>query len=575
MHTQARQPQARRHALGKQISVFGERLAVSPLDRVDATIVEGLNTIIDLVDADRICWYEVEEESAALLHKYTAGAKHAPLSPKSVPQGKMPFLEERLVRHEIVVLEDLKDLPSQGHADRQFLEGLGVKSLLLIPSSYSQRRKGVLGLASYSVEVTWSEESINRLAIAANIIGAALERKHAHVASQESEKRFRYLFAQASIGIAIETMEGRILEVNPAFCTMVGYSPEELLSSSCSRITHPDDEEIEKVLFEELRQGLRPSYRMEKRFFHKDGSQIWGQVSVSLLNTNQGSAPLVIGMVSDVTAQKTAEANLYQRDRELQHLTGRLIEAQEEERRHIARELHDDVGQQEALLAIRLQRIELELPSDSPAQLRNDVQQSINQISELCRTVLALSHRLHSSKLELRGLVSAMKGFCQEFSEQQAMKIDFTHREVPKDLPQDVSLCLFRILQESLQNAAKHSGCRDFAVHVEGLPDQVQLTVRDSGIGFDVEQAIQQRGLGLLSMRERLGLLKGTLHIVSRPQDGTEVKVQLPVAKNCSAEISKAEDKPITGINSNRQTPEKSPSSTHMISDVILNDKRP
>jgi PAS domain-containing protein len=446
MHTQARQPQARRHALGKQISEFGERLAVSPLDHVDATIVEGLNTIIDLVDADRICWYEVEEESAALLHKYTAGAKHAPLSPKVIPPGRMPFLEERLVRDEIVVLEDLKDLPSQGHADRQFLEELGVKSLLLIPSTYSQRRKGVLGLASYSVEVTWSEESINRLAIAANIIGAALERKHAHVASQESEKRFRYLFAQASIGIAIETIEGRILEVNPAFCTMVGYSPEELLSSSCSRITHPDDEEIEKVLF-------------------------------------------------------------------------------------------DDVGQQEALLAIRLQRIELELPSDSPAQLRNDVQQSINQISEICRTVLALSHRLHSSKLELRGLVSAMKGFCQEFSEQQAVKIDFTHREVPKDLPQDVSLCLFRILQESLQNAAKHSGCRDFAVHVEGLPDQVQLTVRDSGIGFDVEQAIQQRGLGLLSMRERLGLLKGTLHIVSRPQDGTEVKVQLPVAKNCSADI--------------------------------------
>jgi PAS domain S-box-containing protein len=537
MDTQVRQPQARRQALGKEISEFGERLAVSPLERVDSTIVAGLNAIIDLVNADRICWYEVEEESAALLHKYTACARHAPLSPKVIPQGKMPFLGERLVRHEIVVLEDLKDLPSQGHADREFLEELKVKSLLLIPSSYSQRRKGVLGLSSYSVEVTWSEESINQLAIAANIIGATLERKYAQTASQESEKRFQYLFAQASIGIAIETMEGRILEVNPAFCSMVGYSPEELLSSSCSRISHPDDEEIEKVLFEELRQGLRPSYRMEKRFFHKDGSQIWGQVSVSLLNTNQGIAPLVIGMVSDVTAQKTAEANLYQRDRELQHLTRRLIEAQEEERRHIARELHDDVGQQEALLAIRLQRIELALPSDSPAPLRNDVQQAINQISEICRAVLALSHRLHSSKLELKGLVSAMKGFCQEFSEQQAVKVDFTHREVPKDLPQDVSLCLFRILQESLQNAAKHSGCTNFAVHVEGLPDQVQLTVRDSGIGFDVEEAIQQRGLGLLSMRERLGLLKGTLHIVSRPQDGTEVKVQLPVAKSREADI--------------------------------------
>jgi PAS domain S-box-containing protein len=537
MYLQARQPQIRRHTLGKQISEFGERLAISPLESVDATIIEGLNGIIQLVDADRICWYEVEEKSAALLHKYTANARHAPLSPKMIPARKMPFLGERLVHHEVVVVEDLNDLPSEGHTDRQFLEELGVKSLLLIPSSYSQRRKGVLGVSSYSVKVTWPEESIDHLATAANIIGATLERKDAQTAGRESEERFRYLFAQALIGIAIETMEGHMLEVNPAFCSMVGYSVEELLSSKCSRISHPDDEAVEKVLFEELRHGLRSSYRMEKRFFHKDGPQIWGQVSVSLLNTNHGSAPLVVGMVSDITAQKLAEANLYQRDWELQQLAGRLIEAQEEERRRIARELHDDVGQQETLLAIRLQKIEHELPADSPAALRNDVQQSINQISELCRTVVALSHRLHSSKLELMGLVSAMKGFCQEFSEQQALKIEFTHRDVPMDLPQDISLCLFRILQESLQNAAKHSGCTNFAVHVKGLPDQIQLTVRDFGIGFDVEQAIQQSGLGLLSMRERLGLLKGTLQITSRPKDGTEVKVQLPLAKSLSTNV--------------------------------------
>jgi PAS domain S-box-containing protein len=537
MDAQVREHRAKQHTLGKQISEFGERLAVSPLANVDATIVEGLNALIALVDADRICWYEVEEASAALLHKFTASARRAPLSPKIIPPGKMPFLAERLVRHEVVILENLQDLPSQGSGDRQFLEDLGVKSLLLIPSSYSQRRKGVLGVSSYSVEVSWPEECINQLATAANIIGATLERKDAQTASQESEERFRYLFAQASIGIAIETMEGRILEVNPAFCSMVGYSPEELMSLTCSHITHPDDEEVEKVLFAELRLGFRPSYSLEKRFFRKDGSQMWGQVSVSLLNTHQDSVPLVVGMVSDVTAQKMAEANLHQRDRELQQLAGRLIKAQEDERRRIARELHDDVGQQEALLAIRLQKIEQELPPDSPAPLRNDVQQSINQISEICHALTALSHRLHSSKLELMGLVSAMKGFCQEFSEQQALKIDFAHQDVPKDLPQDVSLCLFRILQESLQNAAKHSGSRDFAVRVKGLPDKVQLTVRDSGIGFDVEQAMQQRGLGLLSMRERLGLLQGTLHIASRPQDGTEVKVELPFAKARSAEI--------------------------------------
>jgi PAS domain S-box-containing protein len=193
----------------------------------------------------------------------------------------------------------------------------------------------------------------------ANLIGATLERKERTNGSQESEERFRYLFAQASIGIAIETIEGRILDVNPAFCAMIGYSLDELRSLNCSRISHPDDEKLEEVLFEELRRGIRASYRIEKRFFQKDGSQMWGLVSVSLLDTNHGTAPLVIAMVTDVTAQKASKASLEQRDQELQQLARRLIEAQEEERCRISRELHDDIGQRLALLAIEVDSLRL------------------------------------------------------------------------------------------------------------------------------------------------------------------------------------------------------------------------
>src|SRR5271157_6126991 len=114
MHMQARQREDRRQNLGRRISQFGERLAVSPLEHVEATIVGGLNALIELVDADRICWYEVEVESAALLHKYTASVRHAPLSPKIIPPGKMPFLAERLVRHEVVALENLQGFPPHG-----------------------------------------------------------------------------------------------------------------------------------------------------------------------------------------------------------------------------------------------------------------------------------------------------------------------------------------------------------------------------------------------------------------------------------------------------------------------------
>ncbi len=528
--------QVKRRALGKQISDFGERLAVSALEQVDSAIVAGLNAIISLVDADRLCWYEVDEHSANLRHLYTASARNAPLSPKVIAPGSMPYLAEHLVRHEVVVVARLKDIPSQGHADRRFLANLGVKSLLLIPSSYSQCRKGVLGMASYFAEATWSEDSINQLSIAANIIGAALERKYAQTASQESEERFRYLFAQASIGIAIETMQGRILEVNPAFCAMIGYSREELLSLTCDRLSHPDDEAIEKVLFEELCYGRRPSYRLEKRFFRKDGSQMWGQVSVSLLNANHGRVPLVIGMVTDVTAQKTAEASLHQRDRELQQLAGRLIEAQEEERSRISRELHDDIGQRVALLA---SEVDLVRRQRSPASQQRPAALLLklhNELDAIATDLHELSHELHSASLQCCGLKVALKDLCWKYANNHHLDIDLQTEKLESNLAPDVALCLFRVAQEALANVLKHGRTRNVVVKVIQDSEKVCLTVKDFGAGFD--PAVQSGGIGLISMRERLRLCGGLLSVQSAPDQGTEITAEVAAIKKLAVGAS-------------------------------------
>jgi PAS domain S-box-containing protein len=525
MCPQARQQQARRHALGKQISEFGERLAVSSLERVDLAIVEGLKAIIELVDADRICWYEVDEESTALLHKYTATARQTPLSPKIIPPGQMPFLAERLGRREVAALETLKDLPPEGRKDLEFLRELGVKSLLLIPSSYSRRRKGVLGVSSYSVEVSWSEDLADQLAIAANVIGASLERKDAQTASQQSEERFRYLFAQASIGIALETLEGRILEVNPAFCQMIGYSREELLTLSCSQLTVPDDEEIEKVLFDELFRGLRPSYALEKRFFRKDGSQMWGQVSVSLLNVNHGSSPLVIGMVSDVTAQKMAEASLHQRDRELQQLAGRLIEAQEEERARISRELHDDIGQRVALLATE---VDLVTRRSSAARKQHGaalLPRLHGELDAIATDIHELSRELHSASLQSSGLKAALRDLCSKYWHKHALEIDLQTKKLDSSLPPDVALCLFRVAQEGLANVLKHGNTKRAIVKVIQDSRKVRLTIKDFGVGFN--PSIQSGGIGLISMRERLSFCGGELSVKSAPNQGTEITAEV------------------------------------------------
>ena len=134
--------------------------------------------------------------------------------------------------------------------------------------------------------------------------------------------------------------------------------------------------------------------------------------------------------------------------------------------------------------------------------------------------------------------MEAAKSFCKEFSEQQNVEIDFTHANMPDDVPMDISLCLFRVLQEALQNATKHSGIRQFAVRLHGAEGEIQLTVSDNGVGFDPHEAINRQGLGLISMRERLNLVSGRISIESRPGSGTTVRARVPLSPGSDAVIA-------------------------------------
>jgi signal transduction histidine kinase len=141
-----------------------------------------------------------------------------------------------------------------------------------------------------------------------------------------------------------------------------------------------------------------------------------------------------------------------------------------------------------------------------------------------------LSHQLHSAKLQYLGIALAMRGFCQEFAKQQKVEIDFEAHDLPSPLSPDISLCLFRVLQEALHNSAKHSGVRQSEVRLWGTSDEIHLTVKDSGAGFDREAAKASPGLGLISMGERLKLVKGTISINSQPKRGTTIHARVPFA---------------------------------------------
>jgi signal transduction histidine kinase len=253
----------------------------------------------------------------------------------------------------------------------------------------------------------------------------------------------------------------------------------------------------------------------EWRVVWPDGSVHWivGRWQVFM---NESGEPLrMVGVNMDVTDRKLAEEAVA-------GMSGKLIKAQEQERTRIGRELHDDINQRLAMLALELEQLQA-----NPSEVQTRLQELRKQTIELSDDVQALSHELHSSKLEYLGVVPGIKSWCKEFGERQAVEIDFKS-DVSSVVPFDVGICLFRVLQESLHNAANHSDVKRIEVQLREVSNEIHLIVTDLGRGFDVEAAIQGQGLGLTSMQERVRLLNGSVDIESKPMAGTTIHVRVP-----------------------------------------------
>ncbi len=211
----------------------------------------------------------------------------------------------------------------------------------------------------------------------------------------------------------------------------------------------------------------------------------------------------------------------------LRRISGSLIEAQEQERHRIARELHDDIVQRLALLSVELEGVQLDVP-DSASELRTRIGTLQNETTRITNDVQLISHELHSSKMDYLGILEAAKNFCKEFGERQKVEIDFRSYDLPGSFPTELSLPLFRVLQEALRNAAKHSGVKRFDVCLWGSAGTIHLTISDLGAGFDKETAMKGTGLGLTSMQERLRLVRGEISINSHPKGGTTIHARVP-----------------------------------------------
>jgi PAS domain S-box-containing protein len=344
------------------------------------------------------------------------------------------------------------------------------------------------------------------------------QKRKTEQALSQSEQKFSKSFRRSPLAVTLTRLrDARYVDVNDTFEQQTGWTRQDVVGRTPLDIHLWENPDERTSMVEQLRTTGHVR-DLEFRARRKDGTIITALGSAELIDVN--GEPCALCVVADITERKLAEEALAGVGR-------KLIEAQEAERTHIARELHDDVNQRIAVLAMNLHMLRQGLsPSEVGTGERLD--DAYEQVRSLSADIQALSHRLHSSQLEYVGLKGAVTGFCRELSERQKLKIELRVDNLPEMLPPEVSLCLFRVLQEAVHNALKYSGTGECDVSLTGTATHIQLIVRDSGAGFDPGN-LKGQGLGLISMRERLRLVKGQLSIESRPGLGTTIRATVPV----------------------------------------------
>ena len=403
------------------------------------------------------------------------------------------------------------------------------------------------GSLDFDVRVRWPDQSIHWMAARGRIYfdekgqpnrGAGVNfditgHKEAEEALRESEVRFRNMADTAPVMIWISGVDKLCTYFNEQWLNFTGRPIEEELGNGWTNGVHADDYErcldTYTTAFDR-----RETFKMEYRLRRADGQFRWVYDTGVARFSPGGKFLGYIGSCIEITERREAEDALRKSEEALREsynhiedLAGRLIVAQEEERKHIARELHDDLHQQVAALAIGLDLLGRQLP-ESNGPVREQLSKLEDATAKLSDWIRKLSHELHSSILQYLGLEEALKLHCENFTEQQGIAVSVNLNGRIGDVPPDVALCLDRVAQEALRNIAKHSGAKRAELSLVMNNGSIELRISDQGNGFDLE-ARRGQGLGLVSMEERTKLLGGKLEIKSEPGVGTQLSVIVPV----------------------------------------------
>ncbi len=353
------------------------------------------------------------------------------------------------------------------------------------------------------------------------------ERKRVEEALRESEERFRSMADTAPVMIWVSATDKLCTFFNKVWLEFTGRTMEQELGEGWAEGVHPDDLDRCVAMYSSSFDARR-GFQMEYRLRRADGEYRW-VLDKGIPRYRKSEFAGFIGSCLDVTEQKRTEERLRASQQQLQTLAGNLLTAQEDERRRLSRELHDDFTQVLASLSIEFGRLAIEIPN-SLEDTRAHIRAMQNRTNQLSAEVRRLAHGLHPSVIEDLGLSIALEEFCHQLGIAKAIDVYFRGLVEDRSLDKATATCLYRVAQESLRNSTIHGQASEIHVELTAEGASIHLRVRDNGTGFSIEDARTKSGLGLISMQERIRFVGGTLSISSHPGKGTEISASVPVA---------------------------------------------
>lgn len=356
------------------------------------------------------------------------------------------------------------------------------------------------------------------------------EERRTQEALREREELLRIIVEHAAGGIAIADLNYSLVRANPAFAALTGYTEAELQGKSIFELMHEDDRAPSLHLLQELLDGRRGRFEVEKRYRRKDGRTIWARATVTLARGADGKSRYLVALIEDVTERREAQRALERSARELQALSRRLVDVQESERRSLSRELHDRIGQNLTALNINLAIARGALPPQGGEEAVARLDDSLDLLESTAHAIADVQSELRPPMLDALGLAAALEWYGKQFSARSGIAVSLVAHQPDMRVAAQVEIALFRIAQEALNNVAKHARATAVEIELRCPPGECVMTITDDGVGLGEAQnpADERRfGLGMMTMRERAQAVGGEFRAESLRR-GTRLSVRVP-----------------------------------------------